>query len=284
MIMFDQFLNYTEYVKTPLDKRINYLVDKKVYEKKPNMHDFEDNDKISHTFQYKICTKNYIFQVKGDIIKTYSSFAIALFKTFASNNLKSFEAKFHLLENKDDKIKFLRQTIKKKIKIITKNDSFTFITNNLYKDYENWGKYFIFNQDLSNELFLNLCGIYKIERPKIIITWSKTFAAKKVIDRCNQELDKITKIQETPEKYTETKLTSNQTLILLDKIRYISEDLWDNLDTTKKANLISKITGFGSENIRKNIPNLDKSKEKQSKQFNKDLEYIEGLVKQICGN
>jgi hypothetical protein len=85
------------------------------------------------------------------------------------------------------------------------------------------------------------------------------------------------------EKIASQTLTLNQQLLLLDKIRTFDTYFWDNLHTTKKAELISLLTGKSAENIRKKLPSLDKPKSKLSEQQQKDISIVDNIIKLYLG-
>ena len=116
-----------------------------------------------------------------------------------------------------------------------------------------------------------------------LCSWVSLMRTMKTVDFINEEIRKISKLEKTPISKTKNKLTSNQSLILLDKIRCISVKEWENLKDTKKASLISKITGYNYDNIRKNIPNLDKSHSKLPEKFIEDILFVETILKDTLG-
>lgn len=76
-------------------------------------------------------------------------------------------------------------------------------------------------------------------------------------------------------------LSVNQAIILVDELKTLDIDVWDNLHKTKKAKIISLLINRNEDNIRKGLINLDKTKNSTPLQFQKDQIYVERLIKDV---
>lgn len=73
-------------------------------------------------------------------------------------------------------------------------------------------------------------------------------------------------------------LSVNQSLILFDKLRNIDIEIWDNIEKTRKARIISKLINKNYDNIKKGLNLLDKKKSDIPNQFKSDIKTIDDLL------
>lgn len=78
-------------------------------------------------------------------------------------------------------------------------------------------------------------------------------------------------------KSNQKQLTTNQTVILIEKIQHLEN--WSDYESTKKATIISALTGKSYENTRKAFYLLEKKSSELTPQFKKDIEHIDNLLK-----
>lgn len=76
-------------------------------------------------------------------------------------------------------------------------------------------------------------------------------------------------------------LSVNQATILVDKLKTLDIDVWDNIPKTKKAKIISVLINKNEDNIKKGLTCLEKTTSGRPLQFQKDQIYIEELFKNI---
>lgn len=82
---------------------------------------------------------------------------------------------------------------------------------------------------------------------------------------------------EIKSRNNQKQLTTNQTVILIEKIQHLEN--WSNYESTKKATIISALTGKSYENTRKAFYLLEKKSSELTPQFKKDIEHIDNLLK-----
>ena len=112
--------------------------------------------------------------------------------------------------------------------------------------------------------------------------WPRILIHDKVLSFIRSELDKLKNgknINTTKSKNTE--LTLSQSLILLERIRNIPADTWDNIDYSKRSRIIGKLINKSSENIRKKIPLFDKQNSSLPNQFLADQDFVDLILKEI---
>lgn len=80
------------------------------------------------------------------------------------------------------------------------------------------------------------------------------------------------------EQKTEKQLTSNQIVLLLDKIGFFTYPKIENTSKVKQAEVISKITGLNDKNIKTKIQNLEKLPKELGTQHQKDIDKIDAIL------
>lgn len=80
------------------------------------------------------------------------------------------------------------------------------------------------------------------------------------------------------EQKTEKQLTSNQIVLLLDKIGFFTYPKIENTSKVKQAEVISKITGLNDKNIKTKIQNLEKLPKELGAQHQKDIDKIDAIL------
>ncbi|MCL7763405.1 hypothetical protein MPF19_08275 [Polaribacter sp. Z014] len=140
----------------------------------------------------------------------------------------------------------------------------------LYEDFEAYFKDQISVETIEEYVTGELSTIYyketypfdeliKIEETKMILEYLES-----QLDSTNTSKFKNEKVLTIPQK-----------LILIDIIREIEVDTWDEMDYRKRASLISLLTGNSEQNIRKFISKLDKS----SVGNQTNIDYVNALIK-----
>jgi hypothetical protein len=76
-------------------------------------------------------------------------------------------------------------------------------------------------------------------------------------------------------------LSSNQIVILLDQLQIFVDSKMNKLPKIKQAELISLITGLNSQNLRKNIGNLEKKPSKLNEKYQKDNDKIKQILERF---
>jgi hypothetical protein len=109
-----------------------------------------------------------------------------------------------------------------------------------------------------------------------LYSWTSLMRTMKTVDFINEEFRKISELEKTPISKTKNKLTVPQRVLLLERVRNINGEVWDNLDNTKKASIISLITGNSKDTIRKMISKVDKK-------VKEDIEYVDSVLKSELG-
>lgn len=111
-------------------------------------------------------------------------------------------------------------------------------------------------------------------------SWSSLISTKKTIDFIIEELKRLDTETETNKEYKDKKIKFNLTLpqkvLLIDRIRCINDDDWDSLENTKKAKLMSLITGNSKQTIRKIIPKINQK-------VKEDIQLVDSLIKKELG-
>lgn len=118
----------------------------------------------------------------------------------------------------------------------------------------------------------------------LLESWNSFIRTKKTIDFIIEELKKIESKTEINQEYKIKKansrltlpLTLPQKILLIDRIKLMDIDDWYNLHNTKKAKLMSLITGHSYQTIRKIIP-------KTNQKVKEDIEFIDSLIKKELG-
>ena len=306
-------INYREFKKLPDEAKIKQLIDKNILEL-----DLRNTKKTKHHKQHKHINsllnleEFHIYTLDNKKFYRISTLLIDEIQKYLYEIFKRYENQYYL-EIEEINIK-LRKTLSLNIKeeelIKIHNEHITNFNNSDTLDFLEENNMYLsdkseflkseFNNDLllydfdfiyysiiynnANKVFnyvFNSSWLFsQIELLKQIL---KLYEGKKIITFCTNKLSSLSEPKTVPKIAPKEGLSSNQRLILLDQIRYISEDDWDNLDTTKKAKLISKITGYGNENIRKNIPNLSKKNNALPEQFKKDISLVKTILKDTLG-
>lgn len=76
-------------------------------------------------------------------------------------------------------------------------------------------------------------------------------------------------------------LTTNQLVILLDKIGFFTHSKIESKSLVFKARLINKISGANVDNIKDYVNKLDKSESANGDNYTKDLNYIDSLLDDV---
>jgi len=281
-------IDYNEYIKMPLTERPKFLEKKGIYTK---FHNMKEKNYFSHAINKNLnlyfglngYDHDYIYRVKENIICAHYNYLEQEIKTYENNALKNLEFQLNLFRSVQEKKDFLSSNKNKNIKKINKKWQFQFFCGKKSDHYTNWKDYIIRQKDFTSSLFKIFCGFITLPlSDKMMQEWKKIAEVKAELNFCERELEKLSHLNKVIKNKTDV-LTSNERLILFEKIRCIDIEVWENLDNAKKARLISKITGYNDENIRKNIPNLDKSEDKLTIQFKKDILKAELILKSILG-
>lgn len=88
-------------------------------------------------------------------------------------------------------------------------------------------------------------------------------------------------IQPPKEPKTSKQLTVNQIVLLLDKLSFFTHPKIENLPKTKQSELISKICGLNSKNIKGKIENLDKPQKDLGVNHHKDIEMVDDILSNL---
>ncbi len=73
-------------------------------------------------------------------------------------------------------------------------------------------------------------------------------------------------------------LTANQIVLLLDRVGVFNSPGIEDAPKTKKADLVSQITGLHSKNLKKCIENLEKLPKEQGVNYQKDIDKIDQIL------
>lgn len=306
-------INYRKFRLLSFEEKIKFLVDKNVFEinccgneikKQPfqesNIEMILTSKKfISYTIDgklfYIISTEvideiqDYLYQIfkkqKDLYINEIQKITIELRKKISKIDKKSFliekQKDYMIYFNQIDTLDFLEEnnnyiTDRNEYLESDFNDDllfydFDYIFYSLIYEHADKVFAYVFNKEWNEKYMILLNEIFNIYEGKMIINF------------CKEELEKLDISETTILKNSQNQLTSNQTLFLIDEIRNISVDKWEILSERKKAKLISKLTGYNQDNIRKNLPNLNKGISELSEQDKKDMDIIKTLLKDILG-
>lgn len=93
--------------------------------------------------------------------------------------------------------------------------------------------------------------------------------------------DKIKNLEteNTRESNTDNRLTTNQIIVLLDRLKFIQGI--EHFTTTNQAKLISKICGFNEKNINKALVRLGKKRSELSKQNLNDINIVNQILVEL---
>ncbi len=91
------------------------------------------------------------------------------------------------------------------------------------------------------------------------------------------------KIEDIPEvEYkSEKQLTTNQIVLLLQETGFFSHPKIENASKVRQSELISRICGLNSKNIKTKIQNLDKSPKELGKNHQKDIDKIDNILNNL---
>jgi hypothetical protein len=200
---------------------------------------------------------------------------------------KKLEIKLKNLDGQTEKINLLRKELKKTSKKLQKVDLYFWskLTPEEFGAYGSTDFLEHVSGETGREVIIEYISNHYVNwhQSQPYSDWIKIVEFEDLINYYKEEINKINNSNEEIAKTKETPLTSNQKLILIDKIRCIETNKWDSFDNTKKAILISRIIGNSSENIRKNLPNLEKSPNKLPEKFKEDILKMETLIKNTLG-
>lgn len=185
--------------------------------------------------------------------------------------------------------KYLTKTHKKHSKKLNKNSTYFWycLSNeglNKYgcKDFEHHFMHEISEEIVMEYLLNESVNFYADKSFKELIEIKEELAILNYIESLKLEIENAStrKVNFASKK---KELTLTQQLFLLEEIRNTDINIWDNIPKTKKAHLLSLLFGKNSENIRKNLGILDKSKSKLTNRQNSDLEHIQSILNNTLG-
>lgn len=232
------------------DTKLLYVFNKKIHEE------------IYHSF-YQDVEKHLNFQIPKNLIKI----------------------KIKHIVNEDEKIKILNKHIKKlskKLENIRFYQIYNF-TESEFTKFKIKNLQHILQKGTTPEIIINYINGEPINwKNDDLSSYSTLFDIIEVENEINSCIETIKEIKRIKSSKT-GELTLNQKIILLDKIRNLDSVKWENTDIIKKARLISKLTGNSSENIRKKLPNLEKSHKQLNIGFVNDITFIDELIFRLLG-
>lgn len=91
----------------------------------------------------------------------------------------------------------------------------------------------------------------------------------------------IIKQDEKPQKNVIKQMTTNQVVILLDRLGVFTTAELENTPNTKKAKLISNLIGRNEKNIKSAIENLDKKPSNLGEGYQRDIEMVDQLLSSL---
>lgn len=111
-----------------------------------------------------------------------------------------------------------------------------------------------------------------------IATLNQLFAVLIENNLLNDRLQKL-KSDYLPESISEKRLSINQTVLLLDKLKFIQKIEHNTL--TIQARLISKICGYHEKNIKNSLERLGKKQSVWSNQYKKDVKIVNNTISEL---
>lgn len=107
--------------------------------------------------------------------------------------------------------------------------------------------------------------------------------AKKIINYINsfENTNNSTEEKTSNKPNKPNKLTSNQIVILLDKIGLLTNVFFETLPNTKKAYVLSLITGLNEKNLKTAIERLEKTPKELNDNYRKDIKLVEEIFENL---
>lgn len=141
------------------------------------------------------------------------------------------------------------------------------------------------------KLLENGSGILFLNKETVLVNYSRLlpprapwqYSNTRKIDFLEKKLKKIltkkTSTPALPETTPDSVLTTNQSILLLDHLGIFASGYFENFTKNKQAEILSKVLGRHTKNIKTAIEKLDKPATSVSKVFERDALKIEQLLK-----
>ena len=310
---FFGLIEYKSFFKKSLNEKLDWLIKSNILIEKFKKNKFFNSDLnvLKALMRLLLIRKNFFtieyngnqYEISDSLIEEIknSLYHLYLERRDFDNELYYLKLEIRKKIDVEEKIKILKDCYENKISDVDRDDILDFLQdNNLYEsdkkeflksDFNNDENLYDYDFIYYSIIYDNADFVFKYvfnenwnsEKMNFLFKLKDLYNKKKIINFCFSKLAELKSDSNSTNENSliNQKLTSNQIVLLIEEIRYIDDNVWENLHDTKKAELISYLTYFTKNTIREKLPNLKKKEKNLSKQESADLDLVQSILKKI---
>ena len=200
--------------------------------------------------------------------------------------------------NIEDKIEVITNNYKLYFDMITEKEYYPLYKNNIKTNgYNTWEEYF-WDEIVGLQKYASIVNYFKGDYDNFIpepikSNWTEYYIFSQISNYCEEKKNLLLNIR--PEKMQNIETPANKIelsfqISLIEEIRNIDRNIWEELSSTKKGKLLSLLIGKNADNIRNIYYELEKKpSDKSGKYSNENSKYskdrinAQSIVKNILG-